>query len=163
MMPGTYVALRPGGQVSLPPDAHLTLAYLGRRAGVQEVVYALERMPSWHAFLPLKLDVQGYGTWAVAPQHYVLWASVGGARWPKLYGLHSAVLQDLHAAGLATASGPGGGYPFVPHITLDKSSVPFTGVPYLHAPRKFSVSRLFVSRGGEHVSLGAGPAAGEEG
>ena len=154
---GIWVSTRPKVQVpglidSSQQEAHITLAYLDKKAHPKaDEPQTFTDLKEWltREVKPKKISAQVHGiaTWIVpqAAEKYYLVALVSTGR-GLLHRWRSGLVNTVEDGGFVLNED----YPFLPHITVAKSFAPYTQIPQLDWPVRFSIDNLYVSRGSSH-------------
>jgi 2'-5' RNA ligase len=151
---GIWISTRPQIQTagildSRTQEAHITLAYLDKKAYPKEdEEQTFTSLKEWLAgeVRPKRIaaQVHGIATWIVpqAVERYYLVALVSTGR-AVLHRWRADLVDAIQSAGFHLNED----YPFLPHITLSHSFAPYTKIPQLDWPVRFSIDNLYISRG----------------
>lgn len=101
-----------------PEGWHLTLAFLGSVEETRVDAIASALLPIAAAASPMRLSVEGLGTFGGGRRPRVLWAGIGGES-QRLVDLASEVRRALAPLGFAEEARP-----FSPHLTLARARHP---------------------------------------
>lgn len=154
---GIWVSTRPQLQVpglidSGQQEAHITLAYLDKKIHRKDdEPNIFSELKAWLTddIKPKKIaaQVHGVATWIVpqAAEKYYLVALVSTGR-GLLHRWRADLVTSIEDGVFALNED----YPFLPHITVAKSFAPYTQIPQLDWPVRFSIDNLYVSRGSSH-------------
>lgn len=153
---GVWISTRPNVMVpgvldSSQQEAHITLAYLdkrGYRGNTEKQVFNMlkERLVQDTSPKSMVAYINGLATWIVpgGPEPYYLVALVSSNH-SLLHRWREEIMFSLDPDFQVNTD-----YPFLPHITIGCTDLPYSRVPILENRVKFNIDNLYVSRGSNH-------------